>query len=237
MKSITVIHPSCQRPEKAAAVLKAIRQQADQPFQYILAIDDNDPTAQAYRNAYYGLWQANDVLAEGPTRNVVQALNLAATHAKGDIIMAISDDFALCPHWDTLIRSATVAESCWLLKTNDGQQPWIATLPIMDRELYRRLGYIYHPDYRHMFADTHLSAIGDLMGVTIYAPHIHFHHHHHTTGKTARDAVNVAADGTWAHGEAVYLRHHRENYGLKPDEIKGTIKDKKHLQWLKQKLG
>jgi len=150
--------------------------------------------------------------------------------------MVASDDFDEWPKgWDTLIHEAFRGYKCKMLKTNDGSQGWIATLPIMDRALYERLGYIYNPEYLHMFCDTDLSSVCDLMDCTIYRLDIMFRHNHYTKLKN-KDSINERNDATWNQGEAIYLRRWRENFGLTKTEIVGKIKDTHHKEWVRRKL-
>jgi glycosyltransferase involved in cell wall biosynthesis len=221
----------------ALGVASQAMQAADHPFEYLIAIDDDDPERIAYEASFNNLPLPHARLLVGQSRNCVQAINLAAAASTGDVLVVVSDDFELPPHWDTLILEATEGKREWLLKTWDGQEPWIATLPTMDRTLYERLGYIYHPAYVHMFADTHLSSLCDYLGVTLYRLDIHIPHWHYSTAKNPKDALNVRADSTFAHGMQIYLDHHRNNYGLSSDDIKGGITHEPHLQWLKQRLG
>jgi len=231
---ISVIHPSRNRPERASKVFNEMISKADNPelIQYIISID-NDETKD-YTNISCGLFTPVTLISDN--RYCVGAINNGAKSSTGGILMVTSDDFDEWQQgWDTLIREAFRGYNCKMLKTNDGSQGWIATLPIMDRALYNKLGYIYNPEYLHMFCDTDLSSICDLMDCTIYRLDITFKHNHYTKLKN-KDSINERNDATWNQGEAIYLRRYKENFGLSKEEIKGKIKDTHHLAWVRRKL-
>jgi glycosyltransferase involved in cell wall biosynthesis len=241
---ISVIHPSRNRPERASKVFKEMITKADKPelIEYIISIDNDE--IKDYTNISSGIFSPATLVSDN--RYCVGAINNGAKASSGDILMVASDDFDEWPKgWDNLIREVfKSAPMCFevgkgikptLLKTNDGSQGWIATLPIMNRELYNKLGYIYNPEYLHMFCDTDLSSICDLMDCTIYRLDIMFRHNHYTKLKN-KDSINERNDATWNQGEAIYLRRWRENFGLHKSEIIGRIRDERHKDWVRRKL-
>jgi len=233
---ISVIHPSRNRPERANKVFQAMIKTADKPnnLQYIISIDNDETYKEKYQNICSDI--LNPITLISDNRYCVGAINNGAKASDGEILMVVSDDFDEWNQgWDTQIRNAMRGYNCVMLKTNDGSQGWIATMPIMDRALYNKLGYIYNPEYLHMFVDTDLSSICDLMDCTIYRLDILFKHNHYTQLKN-KDEVNERNDATWNQGEAIYLRRWKENFGLHPSEIKGRIRDEKHKNWVKRKL-
>ena len=118
------------------------------------------------------------------------------------------------------------------MKTQDGGQPWIITLPILDRTYYNRFGWIYNPRFEHLFADTEMSHVADLLGRKIDLP-ITFRHNHYTSGRSPKDEINEKNDKTWNQGEAVYLEGVRCGFNIiDPLPLKC---DPMHIAWLKQK--
>jgi hypothetical protein len=102
----------------------------------------------------------------------------------------------------------------------------------MDRTYYNRFGYIYYPEYRHMFCDTEMSHVGALLGRTITS-NIVFPHRHYTTGAMKRDAVNVRNDSTWTQGEQLYIERVKTNFGIENPCAIDLPAD--HLNWLRKK--
>jgi len=230
---ITVIHPSKNRPQRAFDTYDKIVIGANYEFEYILSIDADERDGAEYKKLF---GNEKVTIIESDSTNVVEAVNIGAKRSKGDILLLLSDDFDEMPKgWDSMIIEATKDKEFWFLKTFDGANDWLITLPIMDRKAYEYLGYLYNPLYKHMFADTDQTCLGDLMDITITRNDILFKHNHYLVANN-KDSVNEKADATWEQGEKAYLQRHIDNYGLKESEIKGVINNSSHLEWLKNKL-
>lgn len=228
--AITIIHPSRSRPEIARKTfMNWFDKSKNLAFEYILSLDKSDPLI----NEYYE-WAPNAVTNDN--RSAIEAINSAARVAQGNILIVVSDDFDCPMHWDKLLLDAVDGKEDFVVKTLDGGQPWIITLPIMDRKYYERFGCIYHPDYEHMFADTEMTHVGHMLGRVIELP-ITFRHNHYTTGAMKKDAINEKNDRTWNQGEALYLERLSRNFDLDPKYIinPANLCHKTHLDWLRQK--
>jgi hypothetical protein len=208
---------------------------ASERYEYILSIDASDPCLSEYEAIFpKGTYIITD------NENVVMAANQGAKHAKGEILVLISDDFDCPKNWDLTIREALKGKS-GLLKTYDGVQKWIVTLPIMTRDYYEEQGHIYFPAYHHMFCDTDQTHKADLQRKLIIRNDIVFNHDHYSKkgSNNKKDAVNEKADKTWEQGERVYLKRCSDKFGLGNVDIFNLSKEAKeagHVQWLKKKL-
>lgn len=202
--------------------------------EYVLSLDEDDPQKDYYN------WNPRFIrpgcVIFNKNRSAVDAINNAAKVATGDILIVISDDWLLPQNWAVDILKASEGKTDWIMKTPDGIQKWMITLPILDRAYYNRFGYIYHPDFRHMFCDTFLTCVADLTGRRIEADIQFKHLHYSTKDGIPKDAVSVRADATWAQGETVFMDFARKNFLLKPEEIKGQITDIGYLNWIKARL-
>ena len=227
---ITAIHPSRQRPKLALETyVKWISKRADYG-QWILSIDSDDPNIEDYREHFRGL---DVVILVNDNRSAVDAINHGAKFATGDILIVVSDDFDCPEKWDMHIEFTTRGKTDWIMKCPDGIQDWMITMPIMDRAYYERFGYIYYPEYRHMFCDTDLSCVADLLNKRIYAP-IQFIHNHYSIGKFQRDSISDRADKTWQQGEEIFLRRWRSNFDLVNPP--GKIRSEAMKNWIEPKL-
>jgi hypothetical protein len=208
---------------------------ASERYEYILSIDASDPCLSEYEAIFpKGTYIITD------NENVVMAANQGAKHAKGEILVLISDDFDCPKNWDLTIREALKGKS-GLLKTYDGVQKWIVTLPIMTRDYYEEQGHIYFPAYHHMFCDTDQTHKADLQRKLIIRNDIVFNHDHYSKkgSNNKKDAVNEKADKPWEQGERVYLKRCSDKFGLGNVDIFNLSKEAKeagHVQWLKKKL-
>jgi len=156
-----------------------------------------------------------------------------------NLIIVVSDDFDCPKHWDDFLRSHLKAMQDYIVKVDDGNQPWLITLPIMDRVYYNRFGYIYNPLYKHMFCDTEMTAVADMLGKTVNLidPNYVFRHKHYTTGGMTKDAINEKNDATWKHGESVFYPRLDRNFDLPPEQIVSTECKEKYFAGYKSRLG
>jgi len=231
MIKISLLHPSWKRPQLAKHCYDDWMGSADYPDQveYILSLCDKDSNFEGYKSIFKSVYHKikGCILYKN---GLIDQVNFAAKHSTGNLLIAISDDFSCPEHWDTLLLNALEGKSDYLVKTRDGQQPWIVTLPIMDRVYYEARGYIYHPSTKHMFCDTWITHEAHLMGKVIELPYL-FEHQHYTSGKNAKDEVNKENDASWNEGKLVYLEGLKNNFGVQnPLPIKLP---KHHIDWLR----
>jgi len=225
---ISIIHPSRGRAKQAyeTAIKWLSRTFYDYNIEYILSIDHSDSEQSKYLIACSHLGK----VVVSDNHSAIEAINNAAKIATGDLFIVISDDFDCPMGWDKLLLEALADKSDFVVKTDDGQQEWIITLPIMDRVYYERFGYIYNPSYEHLFADTEMTHVADLLCRNITLP-IKFPHNHYTTGITPKDPINVKNDATWAQGEKIYLERVKDNFGLTTHgKLQCGIN---HINWLR----
>lgn len=224
---ISLIHPSRSRPIRAMETAKKWVDNSGVPndqIEHIFSLDSSDPDMGAYYLVDTSIITINE------NRSAVDAINKAAKIATGDIFIVVSDDFDCPENWAVQILEAVKGKVDWIAKTPDGIQKWIITLPIMDRAYYNRFGYIYHPDYLHMFCDTELTCVADLTGRKIEL-NIPFKHNHYSVTNEGKDAVSIKADSTWNQGENLFLSRAKERFGI----IGGSITDIGYLNWMRSK--
>lgn len=222
---ISLLHPSRSRPLQALATYKNFVNNAGVDVEYILSIDSTEPHKMAYINNNIN-FIVND------NRSAIDAINNAAKVSTGDILIVMSDDFHAPLDWGKKIIEATKGKTDWIAKTPDGIQKWIITMPIMDRVYYNRFGYIYHPEYLHMFCDTELTCVADLTGRKIVID-IPFVHNHYSTGRSQKDEVSVKADTTWNQGESLFINRAKNKFGIA--NATGKITEVEYINWMKSK--
>lgn len=210
---ISIIHPTRQRASIAYSTFRNWTEKASDwnNFEYVMAVDTDDRPGQ-YQE-FRKNFALNFYIAMGNNKTAIEAINRAAEACTGDLIVVISDDFDCPEHWDTLLLEALAGKEDFLVKTQDGLQKTLITLPIMDRKYYERFGYIYHPDYKHMHCDEEMTIVGHMLGKVITLPLL-FPHNHYTTGKFKKDAISERNDATWAHGQHTLNRRAKGNFGI-----------------------
>lgn len=231
-RKITIIHPSRERSELCYKTSDLFYNNCinKDNISYYISIDLSDPT----RNDYLSKKRFYTKLIMGPNNSCIEAVNLGAKESNfEDIIVVVSDDFICNYGWDQKIIDFVGNKKNFVLKTNDGREPWIVTLPILDKDYYLRFGYVYNPLYQHLFCDTEMTHVAEITGSMLVDMSNLIEHK--TTELTHNDCVNIKNNSTWWQGESVYLQRLKENFGLKKEEIIKSLSGASHIEWLKQK--
>jgi len=207
---ISLIHPSRGRAAKAYETSKKWIELAGVEVEHILSIDMNDPQKFEYLNYKWQHVICND------NHSVVEATNRAAKVSKGDILVYLSDDFE-CPElWGELVLKE-FEDRPMLIKVDDCLQPlgtMVLTIPIMNRKLYERLGYFWHPDYKSMFCDEHLFWVTRKIGALKMAEHLKFPHKHPANGGAPDDETYRASSKNWEQGKKLFAIHRAQGFPL-----------------------
>lgn len=232
MKMITCIHPSRSRPDLAKSTAKKWIDRAGIRVEYILSVDVDDP----YVYDYSGMFTDNiDVsVIVNLNKSAIQAINVAAKKANGDLLVVVSDDFDCPENWAIkLIEGLSLSladdwtDDDFIVKTKDGMQPTIITLPILSRKYYERFGYVYFEGYNHLFCDTEMTAVAHMTGKVINSD-LMFRHNHYLTGAMKKDDINIKNDSTWKQGENLFNERKAINFGLKDEDI---VKPYSAIRW------
>jgi hypothetical protein len=196
MRNIHIIHASRSRPSQAENTYTNWIKHLKQGDSYTVAIESDQ--LQDYNNMPC-------LVVGGGT--AIKSFNETAyllheSWKLNDIVIGISDDFNEPCNLD-LIREHCPSNG--VLKTFDGIQNYIVTLPIMGVQYYWGKGYIYPPQYKHMFADTHLTHEAELEGKLIIRNDIVIKHNHYSIGGCQKDSLNERNDKTFNEGKEIYL--------------------------------
>lgn len=210
---ISLIHPSRLRPDKSFHNASKWLNLAKTKCQLILAIDSDDPTAPRYKELYNTLHDSEHEIGilHDKHLSVVHATNMAAAKSTGDILIYLSDDFD-CPNdWQWLVLNEFEKYSGpTLIKVDDCLQRFdvpVLTIPMMNRELYDKLGYFFHPGYKSMFVDEHLYWRTQRLKALRFAPQLKFEHKHVSVGKAQDDETYRRSAANWDQGKALFAQH------------------------------
>lgn len=214
MVKISLLHPSRGRPQKAKDAIDnwLIRSSHKFEIEYILSLDTTDPKLNEYLETWADGAHVNN------NTSVVEATNTAAKESTGDILVYLSDDF-LCPDgWDELIVKEFENENRPLvLKVKDCLQTFpapVLTIPIMNRQLYEKLGYFWHPAYKSMHVDVDLYWTTFAIGAIKNCQHLEFPHHHYSNGKAVHDETYKRSEANWDQGLEVLKRRRLEKFKI-----------------------
>lgn len=209
---ITLIHPSRSRPEKALQTSTEWLEKAGVECEYILSLDEDDPKVDEYFENIKG----SKILSNNTC--VVEATNKAAKVSKGDILLYLSDDFRCFDNWGVSVMREFEQESRpLLLKVDDCLQQFsvpVLTIPIMNRALYEKLGYFWHPEYKSMFVDEDLYWTAHKLGAMKMCPHLKFEHAHVSVGKAQDDETYRRSSANWEQGKGVYHRRKAQGFPI-----------------------
>ena len=131
----------------------------------------------------------------------VSGVNLAAKASHGQILIVVADDQFPCESWDRKILETLLPISTarrwsnsygeitagsigepWVLEvstgTPDEHERGIMVMPILSRARYKKLGYVFYPEYESMFADNDFCEHAREDGIVIDARNLMFEHRH-----------------------------------------------------------
>jgi len=205
-RSISVLHATRGRPEKAREIREKFYRLAADPtaIEYIFAIDEDDKPSRDALACF------RHVIIP-PAGGIVRAINAAAKEAKGRVLVMAADDCIPPKDWDAGVIEAFGAQlnEPRVLMTSDGfSQQFLCSHPVMTREFYRQQGYFFCPEYPHLYCDTELTFRAADAGQIINARQLVFHHHHPMFTGAPPDALHTERNSpaAFAVGKAIFNR-------------------------------
>jgi hypothetical protein len=213
---ISLIHPSLGRPVQARKCYDHWMNTASGNHQYewIVSLSKKDATLEQYFQTFTN---SDAVLVTNNSTNMVEATNEVAKLCAGQIIILVSDDMWSPELWDErILHKFEMIDGPGIIQVNDGITVKKLTIPIMNREAYKKLGYVYHPDYISMFADDDLRATALAHGMYYNATDIMIEHKHFTVGKSKYDKTYQSENSrtAWRIGEKIYFDRAKRKFPL-----------------------
>lgn len=210
---ISLLHPSRGRPQKSAQTTREWIDKAGCDTELLVSIDFSDPLRWEYQN-HYGV----HCLFKNENNSVVQATNIVAKQCTGDILLYLSDDFKCFENWGlAVLKEFEVESKPLLLKVDDCLQKFtvpVLTIPIMNRALYEKLGYFWHPEYKSMHVDVDLYYTVLQLGSIKYCQHLKFPHHHACNGMAPNDETYTRSAANWDQGLEVFNRRKKQGFPI-----------------------
>lgn len=209
---ISLLHPSRSRPKKAYETARHWIDKSGldiKDIDYILSLDESDPK----RSEYWIEWDCEII---NNNTCVVEATNHAAKESCGDILVYLSDDFKCPDNWGQLVlKEFEHVYQPLLIKVDDCLQKFevpVLTIPIMNRALYERLGYFWHPSYKSMFVDEDLYWTVQKIGALKFCPYLKFPHEHPANGKAPDDETYRRSALNWNQGKAMFANRKMQGF-------------------------
>ena len=213
---ILVKLPSRGRPKQCGDVIRAMQSMQDVECEYLVSLDHDDPSVEAYSKAFEGL----DVwVKHGKSESKIHAINrdVNGFDEPWDILVVGSDDmFPVAQGWDTIIREAMALhfhDLGGMLWFPDGYQKQITTMPIMGRRWFNRFGHVYHPSYRSFFCDNEQTEVAQAHGKLVYIDKQLFDHRHPDNGvRVKRDDTYTKSTPDWNADKANYIQRRAKGF-------------------------
>lgn len=214
---ISLLHPSRGRSVKSITNSDEwLSKAGNAEVELIVSVDESDKSKDEYIKLYGAkCWTFR-------SNSVVEATNLAAHQSTGDILIYLSDDFKCPDNWGELVLKEFENENRpLLLKVDDCLQAFktaIVTIPIMNRALYHKLGYFWHPSYKSMFVDEDLYWTCLNIGALKNCPHLKFPHHHYSNPddsiRADRDETYKRSESNWDQGKEVFRQRKLQKFRI-----------------------
>ncbi len=223
---ISVIHPSRARPQEAFSTIKnwlaGYCPTDGDRIEWILSLDENDEHLNEYREKCSNLFGVRIIINDNKT--AIEAINKAAECSHENLLIVVSDDFNCTYGWNLDLEHNLQGKEDFCVKTDDGHQSFIITIPIMDRKYYERTGWIYFPEYKHLFSDSDMSCTAWMLGRYIKID-MKFPHLHHSFGKREKDEIDIKNENTHEQGRLLFDKRKAINFGIEfPIPLKSEFK-------------
>ena len=204
---ISLLHATRNRPMQALATRKAWIESAANPgmVEHVFACQDDDQQSRRLPNV---------VTTPSPpdwASSSVDNWNEAARVSRGDILVVIADDLFPFNRWDEAL--ARVHETA-------NHEPYVAQMPdnlagcdglirhpVMNRKLYDKHGFIFHPEFWGVYCDNHLSALCHNQVTVLRLEYLKGWIHKHPIGKESKwDSVTALQNSgkAYQYGNAVF---------------------------------
>lgn len=212
---ISLVHATRGRPEMVASCHeKWLGLATDKTeIEYIVSLDADD---QKPANI------PDTKMVFGAPLGSTPAYNRGLYSSTGAYVVAVMDDLLPPPGWDKLIveRLGDPGRPA-LLHVSDGTmvnptKPWLMTVQIGTRSWFRKAGYMFWPEYRHLFADEDLSRKAIKEKVVIEATDIKFRHHWVGQAYDETAKFNYKPE-QWRAGYEILTRRHAAGYPDQPE--------------------
>jgi hypothetical protein len=207
------------RPEKFKRAICNIADNATQSYKILVSADVDD--ASMY-NLTMMSWIKNHPKVSiqfGEKVSKIEAINRDMNKAKHwDILVNMSDDMKfLVKGFDERIVNAFKDDSRGFVHFPDGYTKELSTLSIMSRDYFKRDNYIYHSDYKSLWADNEATEVAKMRDEYKFVDEKIFEHQHPAWGKAVADDLLRESESHYHRDKEVYEK--RKHLGFPPLSI------------------
>jgi len=184
-------------------------------YQFLISLDADDVTMNTVEMKQYLDDQAGLVYYYGDNKSKVQAINADINKvSEFDILVLMSDDMVpVVEGYDDIIAEHMTRyfnDLSGVLHYDDGRTgKELNTLSIMGYNLYKKWGYIYHPDYTSLWCDNEFQEASEKVGKAIYINQVVIRH---VWEKYLHDPLHHRNDKFYDVDHAVFLARKAQGF-------------------------
>jgi hypothetical protein len=190
MKNIAIIIPTRSRPSNIQRLHEQWFRITDTSISTdCIIVLDNDNEAE-----YPRLEGFRYIVVHNTVRGVVNPLNQAAIQVCNEyeyLGFWGDDHFPQTTNWNSQFYNSLKSKGKYAMVYGDDgiQGQNLPTHIVMDSLIVRRLGYMGHPEFRHLYLDDFWKYIGNYFGTLIYMSEVKIEHKHYCVGKAPMDEL------------------------------------------------
>lgn len=209
MKQIAIIIPSRTRPANIQRIHEQWFRVTDKTIttDCVVVLDDDN------ESEYSRLEGFRYIVVHNTVGGAVNPLNQAAMQIcnEYEYIGFWGDDmFPLTPDWNWWFYIILKNRGKYaMVYGNDGYQgERLPTQIIMDSSIIKKLGYMGHPEFKHMYVDDFWKYLGNYLGTLVYMKNVSIEHKHFSLGKAPEDELYTLYNTyeVFEHGRQVYAK-------------------------------
>lgn len=217
---ILIKFPTRNRKDKFFQVLDLYYQFASNldKLEFLITLDSDDTSMNTPEVIKKLETYKNLKFVYGTSNNKIHAVNRDIEDSDWDIILLASDD--MIPKekgYDEHIRfnmSINYPDTDGILWYNDGNRKDLNTLCILGKKYYKRFNYIYHPDYKSLWADNEFMTVGNILKKQTFIDKVIIHHEHPDWGYGGRDVIHSLNTQHDRYDRDTFLRRQKINFEL-----------------------
>lgn len=222
-KRICYVFASRSRPEKFFNCLNNIQDNSNSENYFVIAKLDDDDASMNNDDVKERLKEYPEVEVKwGASDNKIHAINRGLENLpQCDIIIVQSDDMVFEVFgFDDEIRESfekhfpNLDGVVHYPEINSGERTMVLT--IMGINLYKQLGYLYHPSFLSVYADNHLTEMTKAMNKYVFVNKKIYSHQHPIYKMTEWDEQyrRTESQEFYQKDHATFLRLKADNFGL-----------------------
>lgn len=218
--------PTRQRPGMFFATLERWLSMASgrHEIRSVVSLDADDATMN--NDAVLGRLRAMPGVEAivGQSASKVDACNRDLAGRSFDVLVLASDDMVPeATGWDEIVvhdMLSAFPNRDGALHYHDGHRDDIITLSVMGGNLYRHLGYVYHPRYWSLWCDNDFTQVVRRIGKYEKKPGVVLARHMHpANGHGVSDGLYARNDRYFKADQETYRDRERREFGIRPPAL------------------